>query len=1140
VRGTGYFLEGLLDLARLDDRAARRSAWRQSIVSLGQAETHHGPSPLEGLDPASLTPAVRVALADGLVDELDWLSSEAAAVALYEIAAVLPPGQEKKELGRRVALYTYDGIGDTFAAVATRMALGSGKALAGPAIRARVALALELPAEASKRVDVMALALASRRDLIRDWIARPARGSLPARRLAGRLIERAASELSHLASQGDDQAVRVFRSEALAKAYQDLLWDREPLVWKHAAVARGLLVGAIPELSTEIDQHLSIDLSPTQWRRAATSLGASIATDPPRVMRRVNELLAHRILEKDYGVAGCLVWGLAHAARLDPEAAEEALAAVVVRQGTAVAEAVEEGTREEPDWRRTRACQLLRRHLKLELLMCGKRADDGAAALAADVLRDLDDAPGSTSVRKGVAEALLAFGTQGSRRAHELAKDTLAFARAEVAQLVAASQGKDPRTVFTILRDLDISLLESAVFANLLALDLRTADQGVAPAPVEELRDQLGSLFVGWEASAPVPMGGKKVPHANIRMRRLKAFIHLLDVDGEQASESSARGGAVRVRWLRASHTLLRRLSSDPPSLFDRSLVAALARALDGLVRAEMCDAVDALLFVAHRLHGPGHFATLKEAAKHPDLARLFERYQEFARAELEARKPLVEKPYIDEASPSLPLPFERAPSTERSDGAGAEPKDELSRRLAALSDFARDLSGENSSREEALRAVLVRLVRGLEKIARASSLGELISSAPGVESTFASLEVAIGSLGQMVTAARMRLSEGETGEPRSALHGREYLGALHRAAEVAVTGQPAHFGEALDGIPGTLAQILPSPLASLIVTTLHRVPQLPVVTRAAIAADGPENFLPSWIPPRRTLGGFYVLRSLGKGGVGSVFVVKRIEERNDPQAETFALKVPEYDAQAARHMSENDFMRMFQSEAHALLSLPVHTNLARFVTFDLGARPKPLLVMELVDGVTLETLLARRQLTTKATLELVDGLLAGLEAMHSVGVAHLDLKPTNVVMRGGKEPVLVDFGLAGRHIRLGCGSGAYGAPEVWGYTSGDGPVLPMPADVYAASCLIYEMLTSQALFNQETEMGLISAHVTHDGWPPPLRALHERAVLAPLAMLLGRALRRAAKDRIDVTTFRKELSALAPALSGQPWPLLE
>jgi hypothetical protein len=90
---------------------------------------------------------------------------------------------------------------------------------------------------------------------------------------------------------------------------------------------------------------------------------------------------------------------------------------------------------------------------------------------------------------------------------------------------------------------------------------------------------------------------------------------------------------------------------------------------------------------------------------------------------------------------------------------------------------------------------------------------------------------------------------------------------------------------------------------------------------------------------------------------------------------------------------------------------------------------------------------------------------------------------------------------------------------------------------VYAAACLTYEALTAQALFTQETEVALIAAHVTHDGWPDSLRALHQKPALAPLAMLLGRALRRAPKDRINVTTFRKELRALTPALSALPWP---
>ena len=63
---------------------------------------------------------------------------------------------------------------------------------------------------------------------------------------------------------------------------------------------------------------------------------------------------------------------------------------------------------------------------------------------------------------------------------------------------------------------------------------------------------------------------------------------------------------------------------------------------------------------------------------------------------------------------------------------------------------------------------------------------------------------------------------------------------------------------------------------------------------------------LPAWLPPSRTLGGFYIQRALGAGAGGSVFVVKRSDERNDPHASALALKVPEYDGSAARSLSED------------------------------------------------------------------------------------------------------------------------------------------------------------------------------------------------------------------------------------------
>src|SRR5256885_13309797 len=61
---------------------------------------------------------------------------------------------------------------------------------------------------------------------------------------------------------------------------------------------------------------------------------------------------------------------------------------------------------------------------------------------------------------------------------------------------------------------------------------------------------------------------------------------------------------------------------------------------------------------------------------------------------------------------------------------------------------------------------------------------------------------------------------------------------------------------------------------------------------------------LPAWLPARRTIGGFYVVRSLGSGGTASVLVVNRVEDRHDANAERFALKVPDYN-RSEEHTSE-------------------------------------------------------------------------------------------------------------------------------------------------------------------------------------------------------------------------------------------
>ncbi len=292
------------------------------------------------------------------------------------------------------------------------------------------------------------------------------------------------------------------------------------------------------------------------------------------------------------------------------------------------------------------------------------------------------------------------------------------------------------------------------------------------------------------------------------------------------------------------------------------------------------------------------------------------------------------------------------------------------------------------------------------------------------------------------------------------------------------------------------------------------------------------------WLPTRRILGGYYIHRQIGGGALGTVFVVTRADERNAPGAERFALKVPDYDATAARSVSEAEFLRMFRLEAGALLAVPDHRNIARFVTFDAGARPKPILVMELVEGTRCDQVLAARTLDMPRALAILDGVLAGLETMHTAGVGHLDVKPSNVILRPNGDPVLVDFGLAGRHLRPGCGTGCYCAPEVWGVLPKGGTPTPMTADVYSFGCFAYEVLTARTLFGGMSDAALISAHLTHDGVPPPIRKLADSRRSASLAAFLVCCLRQNPSQRSSVSALRQELHARAPELARLPWPI--
>ncbi len=1147
MRDPSFYVSSLLELASASPND-RRGLWRQAMAALSRAPTEGGPGPLEGLHPDVLLKGVQVALANGLVDDLDWLSPHAAGIALYALAAALPVGFEQRELGRRVLARMLAGNAETFTAMVTIMAQTGGKGLSSAAIRARVGLVAELPISHEIADGPLALALVSRREYAREWVGAPSTRSLPARRLAAKILERAAREAARRAQMGDPHALRVFVGDTVRIPYNRLLADREPLVWRYVAVARGLCAGWVPELKTQILDSLKEGLSPTEWRRAAASLAAYGAVRPDEAVKTTLALVKRGFFTwEDPASAASFVWGISRTIESEPEAATKMLDALLSVAAPEVAEAIAELRFE------CGTSKVVDRAMKKALaLLTGDKArprgeDDGADALFEDIALDLDPtARVRPSIRAQVASALDAFVAGGALAAYTQARGTLTSAKSSMDALELAAKDGDEegisgtaarRTAMVGLRDLAGGLLERHVIADMVKLggageQVRAVEDGF-----DAIRERLGEWIVTCEGPTVVGAGGAQPTHTTLRLRRLRALLHLVDGDLGEATEALGRGArpndhegadvqrAKRLRglWLRTVKALLEHFEQEPAPALKRTLLACLSRALDALVRLGVCDVVDALLALSQRIRSTNEFETLAEASMDPDLRHVLSRYARFLR-DSDATKPIKKKP--SDPKDSL-FPPSIAPE-------GATLAQE---RLKTLDDLANELAPEASARSEALRTVLRRLHAALTAIAQVRSLRALSSSDGKDADVIEAVDMWVGALAQMCVGARGRLDPAlpavSTAPPQPKLL-RDAVANVLAGTTAKLTDDvlaPA-IDELLGGLPPGIAR-----LAAGILWTLAALPaELP--SHEAIPMSVAEQ-LPAWLPARRTIGGFYVVRSLGVGGTASVFVVNRVEDRHEQNAERFALKVPDYNATAARSVSEEAFFKLFREEASALIMLPNHANLARFVTFDLAARPLPILVMELVEGVTVERVIAQKTFDMRRCLKALDDVLAGLEAMHFAGLGHLDIKPSNVLLRKGEQGVLVDFGLSGRKIRTGCGTGPYGAPEVWGVVPDDFQYpTPMAADIYAFGCLAFEMLTGKVLFDAPNEVTQITMHVAHDGSPAPMRTLIANPEVGPLAEVLVATLRRDPRRRPTAEELRSDIRAVASMVEDAKWPV--
>ena len=247
-----------------------------------------------------------------------------------------------------------------------------------------------------------------------------------------------------------------------------------------------------------------------------------------------------------------------------------------------------------------------------------------------------------------------------------------------------------------------------------------------------------------------------------------------------------------------------------------------------------------------------------------------------------------------------------------------------------------------------------------------------------------------------------------------------------------------------------------------------------------------------------------YVIDSpLGAGAMGEVWRAKDTRLGRE-----VAIKVlPEqFTADAER-------LRRFEREAKTLASLN-HPHIAQIFGVD-QVGDTCFLVLELVEGESLDERLKRGALPVDEALDVGRQIAEGLEAAHEAGVIHRDLKPANIRLTPDGRVKLLDFGLAkpavqGRdaptstdsvlateHGRL-LGTPTYMAPE-----QARAKPIDRRVDIWAFGCVLYECLTARRAFEGESMTDVLGAvlHTTPDlarlppGTPPGVRELLARCL---------------------------------------------
>jgi serine/threonine-protein kinase len=259
------------------------------------------------------------------------------------------------------------------------------------------------------------------------------------------------------------------------------------------------------------------------------------------------------------------------------------------------------------------------------------------------------------------------------------------------------------------------------------------------------------------------------------------------------------------------------------------------------------------------------------------------------------------------------------------------------------------------------------------------------------------------------------------------------------------------------------------------------------------------------------TISHFKITAKLGEGGMGEVY---RATDTTLDREVAIKLLPEEVAADAER-------MARFEREAKVLASLN-HSNISSIYGLE-GAEGKQFLVLELVEGETVEDRIKRGPVPLEEALELARQMIDGIEAAHERGIVHRDLKPANVKVTPQGQVKVLDFGLAkaldtaplssgsepllsqsptltaqmtGVGVLLG--TAAYMSPE-----QARGDVVDARSDVWSFGVVFFEMLAGKSVYSGGTVSDVLAGILAREPeWedlpkkiPTSIRRLLERCL---------------------------------------------